>query len=221
MHRTQVLQRCLLYRSRATPFQRTVFLRPASSKISPTVAKLDGHLPFRSGWTRRRVAITIGITMLAGVPVLLYANDERYRIAVSGCTRVGRALTVGVQIGLDYKFHFPLDTGNSLDVMQKKSQIHRRSAHRLLVMCRKNGGIYIKLVSQSIPVLLVAEHKCCRVNTSRHSSTFSLPNMFKCLSPCKTSVILPRCLLLLVSWKTKLDVKWTSFSWSSTLKLLE
>jgi len=59
-----------------------------------------------------------------------------------------------VVVGVDYKYTLDwtnrdLKEGDPIDEqmrLERKSQLHKRSADRMREMLRKNGGIYIKLV---------------------------------------------------------------------------
>lgn len=57
-----------------------------------------------------------------------------------GVLRNSRITWVGLVCSLDYKWTLLNPTGES-----EKSQLHKRSAQRVLKVLEKNGGIYIKL----------------------------------------------------------------------------
>ncbi|PWN51393.1 ABC1-domain-containing protein [Violaceomyces palustris] len=84
----------------------------------------------RSKWRRRTVGL-VGLTALA------WAVDEH----LNARTAQRNLLTAwtGLQIGLDYKFNFDRDNLESINAL------HERSAARLMNVCEKNQGLYIKL----------------------------------------------------------------------------
>jgi aarF domain-containing kinase len=83
-------------------------------------------------------------SVTGGSLATLHYND--WDISTFGVVRFGRTfLTVGA-IGLDYKYSLrnwktmPEEESNSL-----WSQVHERSAKKLLHLCSKNGGVFIKV----------------------------------------------------------------------------
>ena len=58
--------------------------------------------------------------------------------------RFSRSLTTGVSIGLDYKTSLWGLEETSEEYSEVMSEVHTRSAHRILNTCLDNGGLYIK-----------------------------------------------------------------------------
>lgn len=70
-----------------------------------------------------------------------------FTLAAATVTRCSRAISTGVSIIGDYKYSLrtSLIRGmSSDDVDTLKSQVHLRSAHKLVKLARENGGVYIK-----------------------------------------------------------------------------
>ncbi|RWR99916.1 putative aarF domain-containing protein kinase 1-like protein, partial [Dinothrombium tinctorium] len=90
---------------------------------------------------------------------VLYANE--WQVSNLGVVRLGRAaFTVG-RIVFDYKLSLQGIDNNSVESREKWSEVHYRSANRLLKLCSKNGGVFIK-VGQHIATLeyLVPKEYC-------------------------------------------------------------
>ena len=106
----------------------TSAFRDAAATISSTEPASSAKKPRRH---LRRLGIVLG---LGGV---IYLFDEFFnartlrRNLLTGVT--------GVAIGLDYKFNFD---PNSLESI---NGLHERCAERLLYVCEKNQGLYVKI----------------------------------------------------------------------------
>nr|CAG4636916.1 EOG090X047B [Ceriodaphnia reticulata] len=94
---------------------------------------------------QRKRLVKVGVA-LAGVSVAAYYRQEIHEGGI-GVVRFGRAaLTVG-GIMFDYKkslYSKPMDT-TSKEYTIAKSEVHLRSAQRLLKLCETNGGAFVKV----------------------------------------------------------------------------
>lgn len=107
-------------------------------------------------------------TVTGGSLATLHYND--WDVSTFGVVRFGRtALTVGA-IGFDYKYS--LSNWRSLPEEEsntKWSQVHDRSAKKLLNLCSKNGGVFIK-VGQHIGAMdYVVPPEYCKTLKVLHS----------------------------------------------------
>jgi aarF domain-containing kinase len=92
---------------------------------------------------------------IGAIYVLYDLNANEWDIVHYGPIRAGRAGWAAAQVAFDYKLTFRRHrelSADSLKWLNVKSEIHRRSADRLLRMCCSNGGAYIK-VGQHIGAL--------------------------------------------------------------------
>lgn len=89
----------------------------------------------------------------------LYNND--WNVSNLGLTRFGRAAVIVASIAADYKFSLREFNDDSEESKEKWSNVHTRSALRLLKLCSINGGAFIK-VGQHIASLdyLVPNEYC-------------------------------------------------------------
>ncbi|XP_069478049.1 uncharacterized aarF domain-containing protein kinase 5 [Ambystoma mexicanum] len=113
--------------------------------------------PLRSvGWKTQlkwvwRSTVVLALPTAAGVwYTMANAHEKRkMRIVVEGVGRFCRALSVGMQISVDYWWTANVKLNgideNSLDYRQQMSACHQRSADTLVQGAIRNGGIYIKL----------------------------------------------------------------------------
>lgn len=94
--------------------------------------------------TLGRVLKTSAVVGVVGVTVgTLQQND--WDIGSISLVRFGRAaFTVG-QIACDYKLSLLGMEKDTNEYAKKRSQVHRRSAERLLRLCSSNGGVFIKV----------------------------------------------------------------------------
>jgi len=65
-------------------------------------------------------------------------------VLTGGVTRFSRSLLTGLTIAIDYKFSLWGLEDSADDYQDTISQVHSRSASRLLATCLENGGLYIK-----------------------------------------------------------------------------
>ncbi|KAJ1972154.1 hypothetical protein H4R35_004833 [Dimargaris xerosporica] len=142
----QISQRCRLHQSSTS----------ATSSASPP--------------PRLRSRQTLGLAGLLGGATLLYYQYEPFRHPVQAVARCGLAGFTGIVVGVDYKWSLYKKPDPKLDPAlrkaqglpcdadtmrqwqdavaeyeQRKSQVHRRSAQRVLKSLMVLGGIYIKL----------------------------------------------------------------------------
>ena len=61
-----------------------------------------------------------------------------------GVRRFGRSASAGLMIGLDYKYSLWGMEETSEEYQDTMSQVHSRSAEKILDTCLENGGLYIK-----------------------------------------------------------------------------
>ncbi|XP_047345481.1 uncharacterized aarF domain-containing protein kinase 5 isoform X5 [Vespa velutina] len=79
-----------------------------------------------------------GLLLLGTSYTLFHPNKRRsLQSKIASLTRFGRSLIIGLTVSLDY-WVAPL-------MGYTESEIHQRSAHRIVQGCLQNGGIYIKL----------------------------------------------------------------------------
>lgn len=100
------------------------------------------------------IAPLIRYTTLGAVGVggLLALKENEWNPRDVGLVRFGRAFTTASRIAADYKFSLRGYDDCSEPSLKAWSDCHRRSAERLLDLCCKNGGIFIK-VGQHIAAL--------------------------------------------------------------------
>lgn len=89
---------------------------------------------------------------VAGLGGVLALTEREWNPRDIGIVRFGRAAMTAVKISVDYKFSLRGYDDCSEPSMKAWSDCHRRSAERLLDLCCKNGGIFIK-VGQHIAAL--------------------------------------------------------------------
>jgi aarF domain-containing kinase len=104
-------------------------------------------------WTLKRIVKygTLGAATV-GLGISLHAND--YDVNSIGIVRLARAGCAVFDIGRTYKqklFYKEWDK-TTLEYQQKKSEIHKIAAGKLLELCCTNKGVYIK-VGQHIGAL--------------------------------------------------------------------
>lgn len=99
-----------------------------------------------------RIAKYVGITAATtGSLTLLYYND--WNVSTFGAVRFGRTALTVTSIAADYKYTLRGVINLSEEESNEKwSGVHLRSAQKLLNMCSKNGGVFIK-VGQHIGAL--------------------------------------------------------------------
>uniref|UniRef100_T1IWN6 Protein kinase domain-containing protein n=1 Tax=Strigamia maritima TaxID=126957 RepID=T1IWN6_STRMM len=96
-------------------------------------------------WFRYTSLVTGGVILLE----VLRQND--WDVGQIGLVRFGRAATTVAQIAIDYKLSLVMDP-NSDEYQDVLSDVHWRSARKLLDLCCVNGGVFIK-VGQHIGAL--------------------------------------------------------------------
>lgn len=87
-----------------------------------------------------------------GIGGLLALKENEWNPKDVGIVRFGRAFVTASKIASDYKFSLRGCDDCSDHSLKAWSECHRRSAERLLDLCCKNGGIFIK-VGQHIAAL--------------------------------------------------------------------
>lgn len=97
-------------------------------------------------WTLTRILkYTIGGSILGGSAISLHAND--YNLDSIAIVRLSRAGLTVVDIAHTYKtklFYQEWDK-RSQEYAQKKSEVHKIAAEKLLKLCTTNKGVYIKI----------------------------------------------------------------------------
>ncbi|XP_065577697.1 aarF domain-containing protein kinase 1-like isoform X3 [Artemia franciscana] len=96
--------------------------------------------------------IVIGSAVGGGILYAVHTND--YDLNSLGIVRFGRAAVCVSKVAWDYNrtlYSGNLDS-NSKEYLMEKSKVHKRSAERLLELCKVNGGAFIK-VGQHIGAL--------------------------------------------------------------------
>lgn len=110
-----------------------------------------------------------------GAGGLYVIRSNEWDMSTLGVVRMGRtAITVG-RIVADYKMSLRGYRDNSQESLDKWSQVHKRSADRLLKLCTTNGGVFIK-VGQHIGALdYIAPVEYCETLKVLHSRAPSAP----------------------------------------------
>lgn len=152
-----------LHRTAAPHSFRAPFFRPHSSSSKPaSPSSYDSWSP--SVALPRRVPLKVAVPIVAlATGTFLYNVSDSFRhstLAMKRCMIAGEAV---VAVGIDYKYSLDfanrdLQEGNpedDLERLRRKSALHKRSAERLREMLRKNGGIYIKLVSGELCLMVL------------------------------------------------------------------
>ena len=99
----------------------------------------------------RGVKYAFGLSLGGGTLALLHHND--WDISTFGVVRFGRTALTVAAIAADYKISLRgVLTLTEEEVGKKYSEVHKRSANRLLDLCCANGGVFIK-VGQHIGAL--------------------------------------------------------------------
>ncbi|KAG9510626.1 AarF domain-containing protein kinase 1, partial [Fragariocoptes setiger] len=88
----------------------------------------------------------------ASVGSLVALKNNDWNLRDIGAVRFGRAFATAATIAADYKFSLRGCDDCSEYSIKRWSTVHRRSANRLLELCCRNGGIFIK-VGQHIAAL--------------------------------------------------------------------
>lgn len=96
--------------------------------------------------------IRYGALSAIGASGLFVLKENDWNLKDVGVARFGRAFMTASRIAVDYKFSLKGYDDCSEPSLQAWSDCHRRSAERLLELCCKNGGIFIK-VGQHISAL--------------------------------------------------------------------
>ncbi|XP_076359674.1 aarF domain containing kinase 1 isoform X2 [Tachypleus tridentatus] len=79
-------------------------------------------------------------------------KNNKWEVSTIGLMRFGRAAVTVGKIAADYKISLRGVSKSSVDYQTLKSEVHTRSAQKLLDLCCKNGGAFIK-VGQHIGAL--------------------------------------------------------------------
>lgn len=89
------------------------------------------------------------LTALGATSIVAYYTYDPFRHFCAAVTRCSRAGWVGATIAADYKWSLRKSRKfeNEEERRKAKSAVHKRSAVRVYEALKKNGGIYIKLVS--------------------------------------------------------------------------
>ncbi|CAG0906463.1 unnamed protein product, partial [Cyprideis torosa] len=103
---------------------------------------------FRDEWMAdSRFRTWISIAGIAGCSVYFLRQND-WDATTLGFVRVARAAAAITSIALDYRLTIYSNHGlnvESPEYIAMRSNVHKRSADRLLNMCRRNGGVYIKV----------------------------------------------------------------------------
>lgn len=94
----------------------------------------------------------VGLVAAAGsTATYLHKND--WDVSTIGLVRFGRTAVTVARVSVDYKISLRnIETLSKEDADEVWSAVHKRSAEKLLDMCSKNGGVFIK-VGQHIGAL--------------------------------------------------------------------
>ncbi|XP_064484015.1 aarF domain-containing protein kinase 1-like isoform X2 [Ornithodoros turicata] len=92
---------------------------------------------------RRVLKGTLVTAALGGTLYTLHRNE--WDVSSIGAVRIARAAFTVSRIALDYKISTIGIHKDSEEYAEKRSQVHQRSAERLLHLCSVNGGVYIKV----------------------------------------------------------------------------
>lgn len=93
-----------------------------------------------------------GLAVAAG-STISYLHKNDWDVSTIGLVRFGRTAVTVARISADYKISLRgIDNLEKEDADQVWSAVHTRSAEKLLGMCSKNGGVFIK-VGQHIGAL--------------------------------------------------------------------
>lgn len=128
-----------------------------------------------------RVVALTGLTAVGGYSAYEATVNDGQRsstamVGVESAARCARIVSTGAAIVLDYKLTFAkqqrlaredgdVNAGNieSEYSHQFLEETHRRSAERLLAMCRANGGVYIKLGQHVSALTYLVPKQYCEV----------------------------------------------------------
>ena len=97
------------------------------------------------------------------------AYNHNWNISNIGLVRFGRASYTVSSIALDYKFSLRNLTDNSPESEKMWSTIHERSANKLLNLCCKNGGVFIKVGQHIATLEYIVPKEYCKVLSTLHS----------------------------------------------------
>lgn len=127
---------------------------------------------------RRRIPLRVSVPLVGLVAgTALYSTSDSFRHRALALRRMLLAAEAVVVTGYDYKFsalygNRDLKEGDPKDEIERRrrrNRVHKRSAERVMVMMRTNGGIYIKLVSSAVdsPVFWGVNRECrsCLINS--------------------------------------------------------
>ena len=153
--------------------------RPSHYRLQSTSSSKPASPSSYDNWSPsialpRRVPLKVAVPIVAlATGTFLYNVSDSFRhstLAMKRCMIAGEAV---VAVGIDYKYSLDLanrdlQEGNpedDLERLRRKSALHKRSAERLREMLRKNGGIYIKLVSDACFIVLGNDLPQVRIKT--------------------------------------------------------
>lgn len=148
--------RRVLQTTPAIPFRSTPTRLQSTSGLARPALR-NNRITYASPATPPRfvpLKVTVPAIALA-TGVFLYNVSDPFRHGILALHRMMVAGEAVVIVGIDYKFTMDftnrdLKQGDPQDEKERAhrmSALHKRSAERLREMLRKNGGIYIKLVS--------------------------------------------------------------------------
>ncbi|KAI8851411.1 ABC1 family-domain-containing protein [Chytridium lagenaria] len=159
-----------------TPMRQTCFLasslRRMLSATGITPARMHIHLPQRSPMlrftstadgshdgpkaepkTKRSTRLyAAGFLVVAGVSYYLY-DPQSFRWHYVAISRSARTTLVCAVMALDYKLTLSRNYPSQQAYQDAKSACHERCAKWMLWVCNLNGGIYIKLYTETMKVL--------------------------------------------------------------------
>ncbi|RWS27021.1 putative aarF domain-containing protein kinase 1-like protein, partial [Leptotrombidium deliense] len=112
-------------------------------------------------------SIGVGVGVAGGCAAVLHANE--WRVSNLGIVRLGRAAVTVGSIVVDYKLNLHGATDDNEETVKKWSEVHNRSAHRLLNLCCKNGGVFIKVGQHIATLEFLVPKEYCNVLKVLHS----------------------------------------------------
>ncbi|KAG0056838.1 hypothetical protein BGZ83_003132 [Gryganskiella cystojenkinii] len=151
--RGPMFRKTLFFSPSSFPRSTSLRLQSTSSSSKPSPASSYAN------WSPsialpRRIPLKVAVPVLSlATGVFLFNVSDSFRHSTLALQRVMIAAEAVVVVGVDYKYSLDfanrdLKKGDPADEdirLQRKSQLHKRSAERIREMLRKNGGIYIKL----------------------------------------------------------------------------
>lgn len=114
------------------------FNRLISTENVPTKSKKYSRLLIGS-------SVLIGGSFVAYHYTLTPHQKRKVKINIESIGRAIRSFNVGIKIAADYKWNLWGLDENSDDYNKNIKECHLRAANRLVDICIRNGGLYVKL----------------------------------------------------------------------------